>query len=89
MKYRRKPLDIESIKVPHGEIHIIKDRCKGCGFCVEFCPKQVLVFSEEYNLKGYHPPVVKYPKKCISCDFCTRFCPDFAIYHLSNKKDKK
>lgn len=86
MKYWRKPLDIETVKVPHGNIHIVKERCKGCGFCIEFCPKQGLELSHEYNPKGYHPPAVKYPEKCISCGLCTRICPDFAIYNIAQSR---
>jgi 2-oxoglutarate ferredoxin oxidoreductase subunit delta len=56
MRYWRKPLDLDQIKVPHGDVVIIDDRCKGCGFCVEYCPKDVLVMSERFNAKGYHPP---------------------------------
>ncbi len=58
MKYWRKPLDLDQVKIPHGEVYIIVERCKGCGFCVEYCPKDVLVLSEEFNRKGYHPPEV-------------------------------
>jgi len=65
-----------------GEVNIIKERCKGCGFCVEFCPKKVLVISDEFNSKGYHPPVVKNPDDCIACNLCGMFCPDFAIYSI-------
>ena len=32
----------------------VKARCKGCGFCVEFCPRKVLFLSEEMNSLGYH-----------------------------------
>jgi len=54
--YWRQPLDRDRILVPHGIVHIIEERCKGCGYCVEFCPQDVLVMSERTNAKGYHPP---------------------------------
>ena len=76
----RKPLDTEKIKLPKGEVHIIKNRCKGCGFCIEFCPKEVLEESEELNERGVHPPKVKDEDKCALCGFCTVICPDFAIF---------
>lgn len=56
MTYWRQPLDRDRILVPHGIVHIIEERCKGCGYCVEFCPQDVLVMSERTNAKGYHPP---------------------------------
>ncbi|MCK5259172.1 MAG: 4Fe-4S dicluster domain-containing protein, partial [Thermoplasmatales archaeon] len=65
MKFWRKPLDLDKIKIPCGEVHIFKDRCKGCAFCVEYCPKDVLEMSEEFNIKGYHPPYVKNPDDCL------------------------
>lgn len=68
------------VKVARGEIHLIKDRCKGCGFCVTFCPMQVLELSEDFNSKGYHPPRIKNPDKCINCNLCGMICPEFAIW---------
>ena len=83
MKYWRRPLDLDQVKIPHGEVHIIVDRCKGCGFCVEYCPKGVLELSTEFNAKGYHPPYVKTPVECVNCDLCERICPEFAIFCLA------
>ena len=78
----RKPLDAEKIKVPKAEVHIIKDWCKGCGFCIEFCPREVLEVSEEFNQRGVHPPKVKDESKCALCGFCEAVCPDFAIFSV-------
>lgn len=74
------------IEVPKGELVIIKDRCKSCGFCIEFCPKKVLEFSSESNAKGYRIPRAKDPGECILCGFCSMYCPDFAIYQAKNPK---
>ncbi len=63
-----------------GRVFIIPDRCKGCGFCIQFCPGKVLGFSKDFNAKGYHPPVIAFPEKCVGCNLCGLFCPDFAIY---------
>jgi 2-oxoglutarate ferredoxin oxidoreductase subunit delta len=63
-----------------GVVHIDWDRCKGCGFCIEFCPPKVLDFSESYNAHGYHPPQLINDQGCTGCDLCGLYCPDFAIY---------
>jgi 2-oxoglutarate ferredoxin oxidoreductase subunit delta len=76
----RVPLDIEKVKHPRAEIHILKDQCKGCGYCISFCPKKVLAESEEINVRGVHPPKILDESKCILCNFCMAVCPDFAIF---------
>ena len=54
------------------ELCISSEWCKGCGICVEFCPKGVLQMSESV--------VIAYPNKCIKCGICEKLCPDYAIY---------
>ncbi len=87
MKYWTK----EELKPPQGTVYIIKDRCKGCSFCIEFCPQEVLKESEEFNAKGYHPPkLVETEKNCIGCGFCALVCPEFAIFTEKNsQKDEE
>jgi 2-oxoglutarate ferredoxin oxidoreductase subunit delta len=68
--------------MPKGFVSIIVERCKGCGFCVEFCPTKVLELSPTFNSKGYHPPHVIASEKCSGCDLCGMYCPDFAIYGM-------
>ena len=63
-----------------GRVSIVVERCKACGFCVEFCPTKVLALSSAFNSKGYHPPHVVAPEKCSGCDLCGMYCPDFAIF---------
>ncbi|MFQ5864840.1 MAG: ferredoxin family protein [bacterium] len=80
MKYWRKPLDADKVEVPRGVIHILENQCKGCSFCVEYCPKDVLELSDGYNVKGYHPPVVVKENECVHCQLCEIICPEFAIF---------
>ena len=63
-----------------GSVQIVVERCKACGFCVEFCPTHVLALSSAFNAKGYHTPYMAHPEKCSGCDLCGMYCPDFAIY---------
>ena len=87
MRYWRHPLDLDRITVPHGEVRILRERCKGCGFCVEYCPKDVLVMSERFNKKGYHPPEVVKHGECVNCNLCEMICPDFAIFSTAVPDD--
>jgi 2-oxoglutarate ferredoxin oxidoreductase subunit delta len=66
-------------KKARGRVVILSERCKGCGFCVEFCPLNVLVLSARFNAKGYHYPEVADAEKCSGCDLCGTYCPDFAV----------
>jgi 2-oxoglutarate ferredoxin oxidoreductase subunit delta len=87
-RIRHAALDLEKVKPARAEIHLIKDECKGCGYCIEFCPKKVLEESEEINARGVHPPKVVDESKCVICSFCSAVCPDFAIF-VVEKKDKE
>ncbi len=56
------------------------ERCKGCGLCVEVCPKKIIALNKELlNAKGYHPAGVTDPEQCIGCAFCATICPDCVI----------
>jgi 2-oxoglutarate ferredoxin oxidoreductase subunit delta len=87
MKYWRKPLDrgADQTRLKQEKV-IINNRCKGCGFCIAFCPRGVLQFSEDFNAKGYHYPEVIDSSKCADCHFCDALCPEFAIYSVDPGK---
>ncbi|MGA2768399.1 MAG: 4Fe-4S dicluster domain-containing protein [Candidatus Bathyarchaeia archaeon] len=87
-RIRHAPLDLEKVKPAKAEIHLIKDECKGCGYCIEFCPKKVLEESDEINARGVHPPRIVDESKCIICSFCSAVCPDFAIF-VVDKENKE
>lgn len=80
MQYWRKPLDADTVVGHLGEVFILEDRCKGCAWCVEYCPCDVLVMSETFNRKGYHPPEIVKRGECVNCNLCEMICPEFAIF---------
>jgi len=79
MKPVKKPSDNAEIATISGQIRINRERCKGCGYCVDFCPKEVLKMSHELNNRGYLLPAVDDETKCRACGFCEAICPEFAI----------
>lgn len=87
-RYWRQPLDADKVKVPHGELHIIVNRCKGCMFCVEYCPRDTLQMSVDFNVKGYHYPEVVDEASCVNCRLCEMLCPEFAIFCLEKDDER-
>lgn len=56
-----------------GKVAIELERCKGCGICVAFCPRDVLKLNDNNKSE------VKDMDECIGCELCALRCPDFAI----------
>lgn len=62
-----------------AKIVIERDRCKGCSFCVDACPKNLITIEEELNIQGYLPATIKDNNKCTGCALCAEVCPDVSI----------
>jgi 2-oxoglutarate ferredoxin oxidoreductase subunit delta len=76
----RQPIIPKPSDVPQGTVYVLVEECKGCGLCIEFCPREVLVLSPDTNAKGHNYPVVVKEGECANCQMCTLICSEFAIF---------
>ncbi|WP_025209271.1 4Fe-4S binding protein [Hippea sp. KM1] len=60
-------------------VEINEKLCKGCGLCVNVCPKNVLEMVEDLHVWMGTIAKVARPEDCIRCKMCEDICPDFAI----------
>lgn len=56
-----------------GRVILFDAWCKGCGLCIEFCPRGV------FEANGQGKPMVVRPERCTACHWCDTHCPDMAI----------
>jgi ferredoxin len=42
-----------------GTVFVRPEICKGCSFCIDFCPTHCLEFTKDFNAKGYHFPILQ------------------------------
>ncbi len=78
-----------SFEQGHRQVVVIPERCKECGYCIEFCPKHILYKSTEVNSQGYHSVSVSDNDKCTGCNICSMICPDFAIHVTSVEESQR
>ncbi len=63
-----------------AKVTFSEENCKGCGLCVEACPKHLLQLSKQkLNKKGHSPVEMTDQEQCIGCAFCATMCPDCII----------
>lgn len=62
-----------------GTIHIDKDLCKGCAYCVDACPFGIIVIEGGFNKRGIYPASVQDTGGCTGCAMCAQMCPEIAI----------
>lgn len=61
---------------------IDREKCKGCGLCVEACPQRLIQIDSRINKNGYLPAWLKDAERCVGCRLCAISCPDVAILVL-------
>ena len=66
-------------KTEKGSIAIDQERCKGCLFCIEHCPKKTISLSGKLNMKGYFVAEFAGSGGCTACAVCAVVCPEVAI----------
>ena len=63
-----------------AKLTIRTDSCKGCGLCVDACPKNILAIArDKINIKGHHPVELTDEAACVGCASCAIMCPDCII----------
>jgi 2-oxoglutarate ferredoxin oxidoreductase subunit delta len=72
-----------------GKIIINTERCKGCGLCVQVCPKGAIVISKQSNKSGYFPAEAV-NADCTGCAVCAIICPEaiIEVYREDNTSGK-
>lgn len=60
--------------------------CKGCGYCVKYCPKHILEMGKERSQKGFFYPSNVNPDACTGCGICALMCPEAAIEVAEKEK---
>lgn len=53
-------------------------RCKGCGYCIQACPRNAICVSGHINENGYNVISVD-ESKCVVCGICYKVCPDYVF----------
>ena len=62
-------------------LKVYNERCKDCGICFAFCPKDNLQPSENGS------PEFIDAEACTGCKLCEYLCPDFAIQVQKEEKE--
>lgn len=78
-------------KISAGLIVIDSERCKGCGLCIDACPKKLIAIAcNKVNSHGYqYAECYDDSDACIGCASCGIICPDGCITVYKEGTTKK
>lgn len=68
----------KSVVLPSKCVNVLleKEKCVGCGACVNICPTNAICFEEDEW--GYYRATVK-GEKCVNCGKCSSICPAISL----------
>ena len=66
-------------RVKRYRVEVNEALCKGCGYCIEFCPRKIFDRKGQLNARGVDAPVFARPGDCVGCGQCNLLCPDLAL----------
>ncbi|OAT86118.1 4Fe-4S binding protein [Desulfotomaculum copahuensis] len=75
-----------TLELEKGFWTVFPGLCKGCGLCIQKCPKKCLAWSDVLGVYG--TPSIEPNDECIACGICQNVCPDCAIMVEKKKKAK-
>jgi len=73
-------------ELPGGTFVVFPGLCKGCGLCLEKCPKRCLDWSERLGIYGTPAIEPVDGETCNYCGLCALACPDCAIMVTKKKR---
>lgn len=73
-----RPLQVVKYKKMVNKVIIDTERCKGCGLCIEICPKKHIRLAIKSNKKGYFPAETS-GGECTGCAMCAIVCSETII----------
>ena len=76
--------------VMKGKIVIDSEMCKGCLYCAQACPNDLIAEAKKLNEKGYYPAEYDASREgeCTACTLCAVSCPEAAVEVYRDEKSK-
>lgn len=62
-----------------GKFYLFTELCKGCGLCIEKCPKKAIGWADRLGIYGAPTVEPGHGDDCNACKTCQTICPECAI----------
>ena len=68
------------------EVKVDRERCTGCGMCVNFCPVDVFEMQKQTTASALVAEPIR-SSECWACDTCVGQCPVNAITIIESREE--